>query len=333
MFGAAKCTKDGITSAIAWYSAGSSPGNPAIKFHSTRIPSSASPRPAICWGVTLRVSLADFFSFPNEIVAFAEHADELGFERFWVGEHHTRSQCANPLLLAAVLAGLTQSIRIGTGATLLSSRGAIAVAEDARILSQLYGDRIDVGVTGGWSPLFAAACSELAGLLRLDAPSEANMPHTSSTPAPWLMVTRPEAAVHAGELGLGMCASFHHGGTRNGVRGLIDRYRGAFRPGSHAAPHSIVMISGVCAENEAALEDARASYAEATSRLAGAASTHRSVSFDGIPSTVTDLALAEAATVGADEVMLLFLEPRPDGVARLSPVIAEIAAHAGLVRR
>ncbi len=282
--------------------------------------------------MTIRVSVADFFSLPNEIIAFADQADNLGFERFWVGEHHTRSQCANPLLLAAVLAGLTQSIRIGTGATLLSSRGAIAVAEDARILSQLYGDRIDVGVTGRWTPEFAATCRELADLLRLDSPNERAMPFTASSPSPWLMVTRPEAAVHAGELGLGMCASFHHGGTREGVRGLIRQYRDAFRPGIHATPNAIVMISGVCAENETALEAARASHAEANSRLAGGP-THRTVSFDGTPAPVIDYALAEAAAVDTDEVMLLFLESRPDAATRLTPVIAEIAARAELAPR
>ncbi len=91
---------------------------------------------------------------------------------------------------------------------------------------------------------------------------------------------------------------------------------------SHA---TIAMLSGVCGVDQPALDAARGSYAAVASQLSGGARA-RTISFDGSPRAVAETAAREGETVGADEVMLLFLQTGPDAAARLEPVLAEINA-------
>ena len=93
----------------------------------------------------------------RETVAFARQAEELGYHRFWVSEHHSVPGVAGsaPTVLAAAVADATSKIRVGTGGVMLPNHQPLVVAEQFGVLQALHPGRIDmglgrsVGFTGG----------------------------------------------------------------------------------------------------------------------------------------------------------------------------------------
>src|ERR1043165_10187955 len=83
-----------------------------------------------------------------ETLALARRADELGYVRYWLAEHHARAALAAPCpeVLLARLGAETKRVRVGTGGVLLPYYSAFRVAETFRMLEALYPGRIDLGV-------------------------------------------------------------------------------------------------------------------------------------------------------------------------------------------
>ncbi len=81
-----------------------------------------------------------------------ELAEDLGFDGVWLAEHHFSSWgvCPNVLTLAAALAVRTRRIRIGTGIVVLPCHDPIVVAEQAALVDNLSGGRLDLGVGRGY---------------------------------------------------------------------------------------------------------------------------------------------------------------------------------------
>src|SRR3954449_3373072 len=81
-------------------------------------------------------------------IQIARAADELGYSRFWVAEHHNMPAVAStspPVLIAAVAAN-TGAIRVGSGGVMLPNHMPFVVAEQFAALEALYPDRIDLGI-------------------------------------------------------------------------------------------------------------------------------------------------------------------------------------------
>src|SRR3954452_23326195 len=78
----------------------------------------------------------------------AKLADELGYHRYWVAEHHGGPMLASaaPEVLIGPIAQATERIRVGSGGVMLPHYSPFKVAEVFSILGGLYGDRIDLGV-------------------------------------------------------------------------------------------------------------------------------------------------------------------------------------------
>ena len=76
----------------------------------------------------------------QETVALAKYADELGYTRFWVSEHHNTGALAGstPEVLMAHLAGETSNIRVGSGGVMMPNHSALKVAENFRMLEALF---------------------------------------------------------------------------------------------------------------------------------------------------------------------------------------------------
>ncbi|MEZ4371934.1 MAG: LLM class flavin-dependent oxidoreductase [Polyangiaceae bacterium] len=78
----------------------------------------------------------------------ARHAEGLGFERFWVAEHHNMrgvSTAATPVVIAHI-AGGTQRIRVGAGGVMLPNHTPYVIAEQFGTLAELFPGRIDLGL-------------------------------------------------------------------------------------------------------------------------------------------------------------------------------------------
>ncbi|WP_026910457.1 MsnO8 family LLM class oxidoreductase [Patulibacter minatonensis] len=84
----------------------------------------------------------------HDAIALARAADELGFHRFWVAEHHAIGSVAisAPEVLLGTLAGATSRIRVGSGGMLLPNHRPIHVVEQFRSLEALFPGRIDLGI-------------------------------------------------------------------------------------------------------------------------------------------------------------------------------------------
>lgn len=94
-------------------------------------------------------------------IDLAKLADELGYERYWVAEHHGSKAlgCASPEVLIGPVAAATSRIRVGSGGVMLPHYSPLKVAENFRMLNGLYPGRIDLGIgrAAGTSPKVAFA--------------------------------------------------------------------------------------------------------------------------------------------------------------------------------
>ncbi|WP_318509055.1 MsnO8 family LLM class oxidoreductase [Bacillus sp. T3] len=84
----------------------------------------------------------------HQTVKLAKYAEEWGYSRFWVSEHHHTDQLAgaSPEVLVSYLLAQTKSIRIGSGGVLLQHYSPFKVAENFNVLSNLAPGRVDLGI-------------------------------------------------------------------------------------------------------------------------------------------------------------------------------------------
>ncbi|MDR2155474.1 MAG: LLM class flavin-dependent oxidoreductase [Burkholderiaceae bacterium] len=78
----------------------------------------------------------------------ARHAEQIGFTRYWLAEHHNISGIASSAtaVLVGYIAGGTSSIRVGSGGVMLPNHAPLTVAESFGTLAELYPGRIDLGL-------------------------------------------------------------------------------------------------------------------------------------------------------------------------------------------
>ncbi|GAB3278041.1 LLM class flavin-dependent oxidoreductase [Kineosporia babensis] len=78
----------------------------------------------------------------------AQHAERLGYARYWFAEHHLNPGVAgtSPAVVLALVAGATSSIRLGSGAVQMGHRTALSVVEDFGLLDAVYPGRFDLGL-------------------------------------------------------------------------------------------------------------------------------------------------------------------------------------------
>src|SRR5271169_3039065 len=81
-------------------------------------------------------------------IALAQHCDRLGYERYWVSEHHNSASIVGtaPEILMAAIAATTDRIRVGSAGVMLPHYSALKVAEQFRVLEGIAPGRIDLGV-------------------------------------------------------------------------------------------------------------------------------------------------------------------------------------------
>jgi luciferase family oxidoreductase group 1 len=159
----------------------------------------------------------------------ARLADELGYRRYWVAEHHGGPMLASasPEALIGPIAAATERIRVGSGGVMLPHYSPFKVAETFTILAGLYPGRIDLGIgrASGTDPLttfalqrdrrqaapddFPDQLAELLAYLDNDLPADhpfarlaAGLPGLPEVPAVWLLGSSPQSAVWAAQLGL-----------------------------------------------------------------------------------------------------------------------------------
>ncbi len=78
----------------------------------------------------------------------AQHAEQLGFTRYWLAEHHNMPglACSSTAVLVGHIAAGTRSIRVGSGGIMLPNHAPLVVAEAFGTLEAIYPGRIDLGL-------------------------------------------------------------------------------------------------------------------------------------------------------------------------------------------
>jgi luciferase family oxidoreductase group 1 len=205
----------------------------------------------------------------------AREADRLGYERFWVAEHHNMPGIASsaPAVLIAALAAETERIRVGSGGVMLPNHPPLVVAEQFGMLDALHPDRIDLGIgrAPGTDPMTATALRRSQGALSDDDfPQELGelvgffegrfpeghpyahiraVPGAGNMPEIWLLGSSGYSAQVAGMLGWPF-AFAHHFMARNTLPAL-KLYRESFRPSERLKrPHAMVAVAVIAAEDD-----------------------------------------------------------------------------------
>ena len=211
--------------------------------------------------------------------ALARRADELGYERFWVAEHHNMPTvaCTTPLVLIAHLAAHTDRIRVGSGGVMLPNHAPLVVAEQFAMLEALHPGRIDVGIgrAPGTDHATAAALRRTRDLMAENFPSDlidlmgllgdpratdgmwerfAATPKATTYPPIFLLGSSDYSARLAARLGLGFGFAHHFDLAGNDLRTTINvatLYRDLFQPSPGLAePYLIVTANVLAADTE-----------------------------------------------------------------------------------
>ena len=203
----------------------------------------------------------------------ARLADELGFHRYWVAEHHGGTMIAgsSPEVVIGPIAAPTRRMRVGSGGVMLPHYSPLKVAESFSILAGLFPGRIDLGLgrASGTDPMttfalqrdrrqvapddFPEQLAELLGYFDDAFPRDhpfaklAALPGLPEQPDPWLLGSSPQSAVWAGQLGLPY--AFADFINADGAP-ITARYREEFQPGGRLpAPRTAVAVWALAAED------------------------------------------------------------------------------------
>ena len=124
----------------------------------------------------------------------AQHAEQWGYRRFWLAEHHNMvgiASAATAVVIAYVAAG-TKAIRVGAGGIMLPNHSPLVIAEQFGTLESLYPGRIDLGL--GRAP---GTDQRTLTALRRDAMSAQSFPDDVLELEKYFQPARPGQAVQA----------------------------------------------------------------------------------------------------------------------------------------
>jgi luciferase family oxidoreductase group 1 len=209
-------------------------------------------------------------------IDLARLADELGYHRYWVAEHHGGPMLAGPSPEALIgpIAAATSRIRVGSGGVMLPHYSPFKVAETFSLLAGLFPGRIDLalGRAAGTDPLttfalqrdrrqaapddFPQQLAELLAYLDDRMPADhpfarlaETLPGRPERPEPWLLGSSQQSAIWAAQLGLPYAfADFINAGGAE----IAALYRERFAEHEHAErkPQTAVAVWVICAETD-----------------------------------------------------------------------------------
>ncbi|MDO9135733.1 LLM class flavin-dependent oxidoreductase [Hydrogenophaga sp.] len=200
----------------------------------------------------------------------AQHAESLGFTRYWLAEHHNMSgiACSATAVLVGHIAGGTQRMRVGSGGVMLPNHAPLVVAEAFGTLAELYPNRIDLGLgrAPGTDPMtmralrrnrteseddFPRDVAELQHLLGPVQPGQrviANPGSDTNVPI-WLLGSSLFSARLAAERGLPFAFASHFAPRM--LLQALDVYRSHFKPSAQLAqPYVIIGVPLIAAPTD-----------------------------------------------------------------------------------
>ena len=200
---------------------------------------------------------------------YARAADELGFKRFWLAEHHNMEGVASSAtaVLISHIAGGTCNLRVGSGGIMLPNHPPLVVAEQFGTLASIYPGRIDLGLgrAPGTDPITARAlrrdhraaddfANEVSILQQLFAPAIPGqrlqaVPGAGLEVPIWILGSSLYSAELAAAKGLPYAFAGHFAPRM--MRAAAALYREQFRPSpTLTKPHFMLGLPLVIAQTE-----------------------------------------------------------------------------------
>lgn len=200
----------------------------------------------------------------------AVHAEQLGYQRIWVAEHHNMesiASAATSLVISHIAAG-TSRIRVGAGGIMLPNHSPLVIAEQFGTLAHLYPGRIDLGLgrapgtdqstlralrrTPATSDRFPEDVLELQALLAPAVPGQniRAIPGEGTQVPLWILGSSTFGAALAAELGLPYAFASHFAPQQ--LMTALEVYRSRFKPSAQLqAPHAMVGVNIIAADTDA----------------------------------------------------------------------------------
>ncbi len=189
----------------------------------------------------------------------AQHAEQLGFNRYWLAEHHGMPGIASAAtaVLIGHVAGGTKTIRVGAGGIMLPNHSPLVIAEQFGTLESLYPGRIDLGL--GRAPgsdqataralrrnltsdsdEFPQDVLELMDFMS-DAPRQSvrAVPGTGLKVPVWILGSSLFGAQLAAMLGLPFAFASHFAPAQ--MMQAVEIYRATFKPSVHLADPYVML--------------------------------------------------------------------------------------------
>jgi luciferase family oxidoreductase group 1 len=206
-------------------------------------------------------------------LAYAKHADALGYERIWYAEHHNMPGIASAAtaVLIGQVAAVTQRIRVGSGGIMLPNHSPLVIAEQFGTLASLFPGRIDLGLGRApgtdaltWRALrrepgaaerFPEDVQELQALL---APVKEGqriraVPGAGTNVPLWILGSSLFGSRLAAQLGLPYAFASHFAPAA--LHDALRMYRELFRPSAQLqAPYAMAAVNVICADTDEAAQ-------------------------------------------------------------------------------
>src|SRR5436190_18667069 len=205
-------------------------------------------------------------------VHLAQHAESLGYTRYWMAEHHSISglACSATPVLIGHIAAATKTIRVGSGGVMLPNHAPLVVAEQFGTLEAIYPGRIDLGLGRAPGSDFQtmralrrglaqdgddlpALLEELRTYLGPERPGQLvkAIPGQGSNVPITLLGSSDFSAQLAGRLGLPFAFAAHF--APESLYNASQLYRERFQPSEVLRkPHLMVAVQVIAADSDAA---------------------------------------------------------------------------------
>lgn len=282
----------------------------------------------------------------------ARHCEALGYQRYWVAEHHNMDGVASSAtsVLIGYLAAGTRSIRVGSGGVMLPNHAPLVIAEQFGTLATLYPNRIDLGLgrAPGTDQLtmralrrtlatqteddFIGDVVELAEYF--DPPADERRPANPVRAIPgigcdvpiWLLGSSLYSAQVAAHLGYPFAFASHFAPAM--LMQALQIYRARFRPngkpGALTKPHAMVAVNVVCADSD---DEATYLFTSLQQRFLGMQTGKRGPLPKPIPVAEMNALGSPAERAGMEQMLTVTAVGAPTSVrARLNQIVEQTQA-------
>lgn len=200
----------------------------------------------------------------------AQHAEKLGYKRYWFAEHHNMESVASAAtaLLIGYIAQGTSTIRVGSGGIMLPNHAPLIIAEQFGTLESLYPGRIDLGLgrAPGTDQATAYALrrnlnsgvdafpNDVVELLQYLGPEEQQgkvkaIPGVGTNVPVWILGSSTFSAQLAGKLGLPFAFASHFAPAQ--LFPALQIYHSTFKPSQFLnEPHSMACVNIIAADSD-----------------------------------------------------------------------------------